>query len=180
MKDYNEWYKIVKPIIESNEFLIRKKFTHHDNSVYDHCKDVSYKAYLYVKNKKKHTDEELYNVSIAGLLHDFYPYAWQNSVDLKNIDSKYSTYLNKRHYNIFKKHGFVHARQALNNSRIYYGNYLNKRIENSILRHMFPLNIIPPKYKEGWIITYIDKIETMKNRPKIKDIPIYIGIKRKK
>ena len=35
---------------------------------------------------------------------------------------------------------------------------MNKRIENSIVRHMFPLNIIPPKYKEGWVITYADKV----------------------
>ena len=57
----------------------------------------------------------------------------------------------------FKKHGFTHAKNALDNSRRHYKKYLNPIIENSIERHMFPLNKIPPKYKVGYIITFVDK-----------------------
>ena len=65
----------------------------------------------------------------------------------------------------FKQHGFVHAGEALENSKKYFPNYLNKRIENIILRHMFPLNIIPPKYKEAWLITMVDKYVSLEVFP---------------
>ena len=35
--------------------------------------------------------------------------------------------------------------------------FLNEKTENVILRHMFPLNIVPPKNKEAWLITFVDK-----------------------
>ena len=38
---------------------------------------------------------------------------------------------------------------------------LNKKIENAILRHMFPLNIIPPRYKEAWIVSVVDKLVSL-------------------
>ena len=62
---------------------------------------------------------------------------------------------------MFKKHGFVHAKEALENSREYFSDYLNPVIENAIERHMFPLNIIPPKYKIGWLIVLFDKKNSM-------------------
>ena len=58
----------------------------------------------------------------------------------------------------FKKHGFVHAKEARDNSFKYFPNLMNKRIENCILRHMFPLNIVPPRYIESWIVSISDKI----------------------
>lgn len=54
-------------------------------------------------------------------------------------------------------HGFVHAREALYNSRKVFPHLMNNRIEDIILKHMFPLNIRLPKYKETWIVTLIDK-----------------------
>ena len=44
---------------------------------------------------------------------------------------------------------------------------------------MFPLNIIPPKYLEGWIITLVDKyvsLETLKNPTFFTDL---FGIRKK-
>ena len=58
-------------------------------------------------------------------------------------------------------HGFTHAKEALDNYKKYFGHLMNERIENSILRHMFPLNKIPPKYKEGWLIVLVDKADSM-------------------
>ena len=37
---------------------------------------------------------------------------------------------------------------------------LNKKERNIILRHMWPLTIIPPRYKEAWIVQYCDKKAT--------------------
>lgn len=136
----DEWYKIAYPIISHPEYQRRKTFRHHgDTSVYNHSINVSIKSY--VMAKKLNLDYK--SATIAGLLHDFYESPWQD-VTIKQP--------------FFKKHGFTHAENALKNSRIYFKKYLNPCIENSIKRHMFPLNIIPPKYKEGLVLTMVDKM----------------------
>lgn len=176
---FKEWYDIVEPILNSDEFKKRKLMKHHDESVYDHCVRVSYIAFKY--GKKFGADVK--NCAIAGLMHDFYPHAWQYSDSLKELGDSYMYYFlpnTKKTKNPFKKHGFSHAREAKDNFNKFYSDMSNKRIENAILRHMFPLNITPPKYKEGWIVTLADKIDTAKNMPSVKEWPKYIGIKRKK
>lgn len=60
----------------------------------------------------------------------------------------------------------MHAKEALDNSIKYFPELMNEKIENSILRHMFPLNKVPPKYKIAWIVTLADKwgsLDTIKN-----------------
>ncbi|UKI57134.1 MAG: hypothetical protein L6V81_07045 [Clostridium sp.] len=56
---------------------------------------------------------------------------------------------------------------------------MNDRVENIILRHMFPLNITPPKYKEAWVVTLMDKKCSLNVFRHPKEWPKYIGIKRK-
>ncbi len=138
--DWEEYEDIVKPILESSEFQKRKNFAHHDNiSVYDHSLAVSKRAYLWAK--KRGLDYQ--SAAIAGLLHDFYTRPWQENKEKKPF---------------LKQHGFVHAKEAMDNSYYYFPEYMNEVIANSILRHMFPLNKIPPKYKIGWIVTLSDKV----------------------
>ena len=138
-----EYNLIIKDIINSEEFQKRKNFSHHGKiSVYDHSLSVSKKAYKIAKFFKL----DYKSAAIAGLLHDFYEKPWQDD---------------KTKYPFFKQHGFTHAQNALINSQKYYHEYLNETIENAILRHMFPLNIVPPKYKVGWIVTLSDKIVSM-------------------
>lgn len=135
-----EYYEIIKDILEHDEFQKRKDYQHHGKiTVYDHSLNVSYLAYK-ISKKIKIIDSE--SVAIGGLLHDFYYEPWQTRTDKQPL---------------LKKHGFVHANEALQNSRTHFPNYMNERIENIIERHMFPLNKIPPKYKEGWLIVLVDK-----------------------
>ena len=56
---------------------------------------------------------------------------------------------------------------------------MNKRVANIIERHMFPLNIIPPRYKEGWVVTYVDKKVSVSVVLNDKAIPKYLGLSRK-
>ena len=111
--------------------------------MYDHCYRVSFDCFYVAKLLHWRS---LKSVAIAGILHDFYDKPWQDDGPKKKF---------------FEKHGFVHAKEALDNSRKYFGKYLNRKIENSILRHMFPLNKVPPRYKEGWLIVIVDKIDSM-------------------
>ncbi|HHW69328.1 MAG TPA: HD domain-containing protein [Tenericutes bacterium] len=154
------YMKLVKNILENDEFTKRENFEHHINkSVYDHCLYVSY--YSYKIAKKLHLDEK--SAAIGGLLHDFYDEPW-----ICNIEKK----------NFFEKHGFVHAKKSLLNSKKHFSNLIDKKVENIILRHMFPLNIIPPKYMESWIVSFVDKYTSLEIFLKPKYIPIYLGIKK--
>ncbi len=147
MEELNKDYqKIVDYILNHPEFLKRKNYRHHgDISVYEHSLNVSKKAYFIARKINIQFGKPIFNeydVAIGGILHDFY----------------YNDYTkDKTKKPFFKQHGFVHAREALNNSKKYFPEYLDERIENVILRHMFPLNIVPPKNKEAWLITFVDK-----------------------
>lgn len=156
-----EFLEIIKPIINNKEFIKRKDFHHHENeSVYEHCMKVAYLSYLYCK--KHHLDYK--SATIGGLLHDFYYKDWQ---------------LNKVHKSFFKMHGFVHAKEALENSKMIFPKLMNKKVENIILRHMFPLNIAFPKYKESWVVTLMDKKCSFKILKHPKCYLKYLGIRRK-
>jgi len=110
--------------------------------VYDHSLRVSFDAFCIAKKYKL----DYKSVAIAGLLHDFYDKPWQEITEKKPL---------------LQMHGFTHAKEALDNSKKYFGHLMNERVENSILRHMFPLNKILPKYKEGWLIVLVDKADSM-------------------
>lgn len=154
-----EYYEIVKDIIESKEFIKRKQFKHHgQETVYEHSLKVSIMSYKI----SKVLGVDYKSAAIGGLLHDFYYNPWQEDHEKKKF---------------FQQHGFIHARQALDNSKKHYSKYMNKKIENIILRHMFPLNIIPPRYVESWVITSVDKYVSLNVFNNPIDLPKYVGIK---
>lgn len=158
-KDLSYWYEIAKPILDHPEYQKRKKYMHHgDTSVYTHSVGVSLRAFQI--GKKFNLD--LKSLIIAGLLHDFYKTPWQDV---------------EEHLPLFKRHGFTHAKDALLNSRIYFSEYLNPTIENSILRHMFPLNKIPPKTKEGFVLTIADKLESLDLILSKKSLLLSLGVR---
>ncbi len=139
-----EYYKIVKEILESNEFQKRKKYLHHGKiTVYEHSLKVSIVSYEIAKLLRWKSKR---SVAIGALLHDFYDKPWQESQEKLPL---------------LKQHGFVHAKEALRNAEYYFSPYMDKRTKNIIERHMFPLNITPPRYKEAWLVTFIDKMVSL-------------------
>lgn len=161
---FEEWFSLVERILKNEEFQKRKLFLHHHNlSVWDHSILVSFKSFL--ASKAFHADKKV--CAIAGLLHDFYPYAWLYNKDLEEIDNGiYLSRINQKKP-LFKKHGFTHAKEAAENYVKYFPELENKKITNCIKRHMFPLNIIPPRYKEGFILTSVDKLNSVRELPSI-------------
>lgn len=140
----DDYYEIVKDILENNEFKKRKEYAHHGSiSVYEHSLKVSILAY---KLSKKNKNLDSRSIAIGALLHDFYYEPWQ----VKKTKTKF-----------MKKHAFIHATQALENSKKNFPNYIDDKVEDIIKKHMFPLNITPPKYIESWIVTMIDKYVSM-------------------
>lgn len=144
LNDYVEYYEIVEPILTNSEFKKRKEYPHHiDESVYEHVLRVSFDCYTI--GKKLHLDYK--SLAIAGLLHDFYEKPWQ---------------YNPEKLPLFKKHAFTHAKNAVKNAKQVFGEeMINKNVENIMITHMFPVNIKIPKGPEAWLITLVDKIDSI-------------------
>ncbi len=139
----SEYYRIVKDILNSKEFQKRKNFMHHYNeSVYDHVLRVSLDCYKIGKKFKL----DYKSLAIAGLLHDFYSNPWQ---------------VKKKKTKFFQKHGFVHAHEARVNAEKYFPELMNPKICSMIETHMFPLNKRIPRSKEAWLLTLVDKADSL-------------------
>lgn len=161
MKYDKEFLKYIEAIINNDEFIKRKKYMHHINeSVYDHSMKVAYLSYKFAK---KH-NLNVRNICIGAILHDFYYKPWQDNHEKRSF---------------FKMHGFVHANEALMNSKKYFNNLMNPMIEDIIVKHMFPLNISLPKYKESWVVTMMDKRCSLNILLHPSEYPKYLGFKKK-
>ena len=159
-----DWYYLVEDVLKSREFQKRKLFMHHHNlSVWDHSILVSF--YAFVAASYFHADKRV--CAIAGLLHDFYDQAWIDTPEIRELDGGIHAKNLDIKQKLFHKHGFTHAASAAKNYVKYFPELENKRITNAILRHMFPLTPIPPKYLEGYIITCVDKINSTRELPSI-------------
>ena len=159
---FDEWYGYVESILLNDEFQKRKLFPHHHNlSVWDHSILVSFRSFIMAKTFN--ADER--KTAIAGLLHDFYPWAWMYNEELEDLDGgKYLEEVYTKHP-LFEMHGFTHANAAAENYVKFFPELEDEIITNAIKRHMFPLNIVPPKTKEGFIITFVDKVNSFNELP---------------
>ena len=76
-----------------------------------------------------------------------------------------------------KSHAWVHPRIAVRNARKLVN--LNKKEEDIILKHMWGATIAPPKYKESYIVTMVDKYWAVKEaatplRNRLKIVSFYV------
>lgn len=132
-----EYYEIIRDIEEHEEFLKLKEYFHHNSSIYDHVQDVAYLSYRICKFLKL----DHCSAARGALLHDFFLYDWRNH-DVPDLP---------RH----KYHGIEHPAIALANARKHFS--VNEIEEDIIRKHMWPLTLIPPKYKESFIVSFADK-----------------------
>lgn len=73
----------------------------------------------------------------GALLHDYFLYDWHDPDPSHRL------------------HGFYHPAKALRNACRDFD--LDPVEENIILRHMFPLTPVPPKYREAILVCMVDK-----------------------
>ena len=130
-----EYMNIVKDII-SNEMVQKMKLyrQHYNVSCFDHCLFVSYNMYLICK--KHNLDYE--SGARAGLVHDLFLYDWRKRQDGRK-----------------GLHAYTHPKTAYENAKKIFD--LNEIEKDIILKHMWPVTISLPKYKESFLITYVDK-----------------------
>ena len=132
-----EFYELINDIYEHEEFLKLKEYFHHNSSIYEHVQDVAYFSYRICKYLKL----DYRSATRGALLHDFFLYDWRNH-DVPDLPRK--------HF-----HGIAHPKIAVNNAKKHFT--INKIEEDIIKKHMWPLTIVPPKYKESFIVSFADK-----------------------
>lgn len=113
-----------------------KTFNHHSHtSCYQHSVHVSYYNYLICKK----LGWDVRAAARAGLLHDLFLYDWHG----------YKMQEGER------MHGFEHPTKALKNAGSHFK--ISHKEGDIIKKHMFPLTITPPMYKESYVIVMTDK-----------------------
>ena len=132
-----EYYDTVGDILNHEEFLKLKDYFHHNSSIYHHVHDVAYLAYRISKYLKL----DYRSAARGALLHDFFLYDWRNH-DVPDLPRE-------------KFHGLEHPKIALANAKKHFA--INEIEEDIIKKHMWPLTIVPPKYKESYIVSFADK-----------------------
>lgn len=136
-EDEKEFRCILTEVCKNSRMLKESKFIQHGTtSVFRHSVAVAYVSFWMVRQMKLSVDEA--SLIRGALLHDYFLYDWHEKDDSH------------------KWHGFYHAEKALKNAMEDFD--LNKVEKDMIRRHMFPLNLRPPKYKESRILCGADKV----------------------
>lgn len=135
MEYNNEFESIIEDLVSNSTVQKMKNYKqHYDTTCFEHCKNVAYYSYLICK--KYNLDYKA--VARAGMLHDLFLYDWR-----------------KRENGRKGLHAYTHPRTALENAKKLFS--LSKKEEDIILKHMWPVTISFPHYKESFIITFVDK-----------------------
>lgn len=130
------YMECVYDIMDNEKFQEMDKYIQHGTTTtLEHCISVSYISYKICK----YYNFDYISAARGGLLHDLFLYDW-------HTHSKETG----EHF-----HGFTHPRTALNNADKYFE--LNDVERDIILKHMWPLTVIPPKTMEGYVVMYVDK-----------------------
>ena len=138
---YREIQKNASDIIQSKNFN-RTKFhvQHGDMTVNSHCMNVAkYSLAISDKLAKMGISCKRNELVRGALLHDYFLY------DLHKHP----------HVGITNLHGFRHPQRALENAEKEYN--LTPRERDIIVKHMWPLTVLPPTCREAWIVTTADK-----------------------
>lgn len=123
---------------ENSRLAAEKDFIQHGStSCLMHSIAVAY--FSYKAAKKLRFIRFSYGELIRGaLLHDYFLYDWHIA--------------DKSH----RLHGFFHAAKALANARRDFR--LTEREQDIIAKHMFPMTLYPPKFRESALICIVDKL----------------------
>lgn len=131
-----EFYECISDIIYHPKVLEMKKYYQHCNTdCYEHCLTVAYYNYYICKKLKL----DARSAARGGMLHDLFLYDWRGH--------------SRRTGDHF--HAMTHPRAAYNMAKRYFD--LNKIEKEVILKHMWPVTVIPPRYWETYVICFTDK-----------------------
>lgn len=114
-----------------------KQFMQHGKvSVFEHSVGVTLVCLMLADTLKMKID--IRSLIRGSLLHDYFLYDWHDPHPEVGL------------------HGFTHAKTAMENASRDFE--LNEIEKDMIARHMFPLNLKPPKYRESILLCVADKL----------------------
>lgn len=120
---------MVRPEVASMSGFIQ----HSDVTCLEHCVLVAYVSFVACRLLRF----DARAAARGGLLHDLFLYDWH----IKRPEQRW--------------HGFTHPRAALQNAGRLCA--LTGRERDIILRHMWPLTLVPPRHRESWVVMLADK-----------------------
>lgn len=136
------FFQIIHDIASNETVKQMKNFRQHcDTSCYEHCLHVAYYSYWIAKK----FGLDYISTARAAMLHDLFLYDWRKQyrdVELPGL------------------HAFVHPKIALRNATKIFD--LNAKEQDIIEKHMWPLTFRFPKYKESYIVTFMDKYSAIR------------------
>lgn len=136
-----EYIELVEDLINNAKVKEMQKYRqHYDINTFEHCMNVSYISYKICKK----FGWDYKSMARAAMLHDLFLYDWRNSKKELKLDGY---------------HAFVHPKIALENASKLYD--LNEKEKDIIVKHMWPVTIALPKYKETYVITLVDKYSAL-------------------
>lgn len=126
---------IISDMIKNNTVKQMNDFKqHYETTCFEHCLVASY--YCYLLCKKFNLD--YISCSRAAMVHDLFLYDWR-----------------KRQNGRKGLHAFTHPQTAYDNASKLFD--LNEKEKDIIVKHMWPVTLALPKYKESYILTLVDK-----------------------
>ena len=136
-RELRRFSRMVRRTARKNNVKGLSAFVHHGNATrYTHSVAVAYVSSKIADLLRIPCDKK--SLIRGALLHDYFHYRWQD--DPKK----------------YRLHGFTHPKTALKNAE---QDFRLTPIERDIIKkHMFPLTLRPPCYRESYLVSAADKI----------------------
>ncbi|MEY8390902.1 phosphohydrolase [Lachnospiraceae bacterium] len=130
------FYECIDDLVKHPLVVQMKKYPQHGNTnCYRHCLHVAYYNYRICARMGLRARE----AARAGMLHDMFLYDWHTYA--RETGSRF--------------HGLKHPGRVL---KVVQGSFSLSELEKDmILKHMWPLTPVPPRYAESYIICLVDK-----------------------
>ncbi len=139
LSDQN-YYRMIRDLIQHPKVISMENYIQHGTTTcLTHCLQVSYAGYTMAKSLGW-SESSIRQTARGGLLHDFFLYDWHDYHTPKGV---------------LLPHGFTHPYVALKNAKRYFS--LTRREKDIIVKHMWPLTVFLPRYKESYLIMAADK-----------------------
>lgn len=139
-EDDPKFGELIREFTQHPVYRTMRDLPHHEHSVYDHSLRVAWLSYKVGTYLNTYIGIRIRDLTRGAMLHDFFLRDWHEQKSPSG-----------------RLHAFEHPREALVNARKYFSPISDVE-RDIILKHMWPLSLIPPRYIETVIVVVMDKV----------------------
>ena len=133
-EEHREYLDCVGEILKHEAVRSMTRYRQHRGvDCLEHSLNVSFASYRICRKLRL----DYRSAARGGLLHDFFLYDWHSGNPYGGL------------------HAFSHPKVAAANAARYFS--LNSRETDVIQKHMWPLTVTPPRYRESFVVVLMDK-----------------------